>query len=51
LAEAGIDAREVADQLEREGVRKFAGPYDRLIGHIEERQTALLHHEQLHSSR
>ncbi len=36
LAERGIDLDEVSEQLEREGVRKFSEPYDRLLGVIAE---------------
>jgi transaldolase len=37
LGERGIDLELVADELEREGVKKFAEPYDHLLGVVAER--------------
>lgn len=39
LAALGIDLEAVADELEREGVRKFVEPYDALIQTLEEHRT------------
>jgi transaldolase len=38
LAAPGIELEEVADRLEREGVRKFVEPFDRLLALLEERR-------------
>lgn len=38
LDRLGIDLEQVADQLEREGVRKFIEPFDRLQGWLQERR-------------
>jgi transaldolase len=38
LAEEGIDIRQVTDELEREGVEKFAHSYDELLADIAEKQ-------------
>jgi transaldolase len=38
LAEEGIDLREVTDELERDGVKKFAASYDELLHDIAEKQ-------------
>lgn len=42
LAEAGIDMKAVTDQLEREGVDKFAQSFDALIQGIAEKRAAML---------
>jgi transaldolase len=41
LEEAGISLKGVTDQVLREGVQKFADPFDRLIHAIEARQEAI----------
>ena len=38
LARVGIDLEEVAQQLEKEAVRKFVEPFDKLQGWLEERR-------------
>jgi transaldolase len=38
LEKLGIDLDRVADQLEKEGVRKFIEPFDKLQGWLEERR-------------
>ncbi len=41
LAEAGIDMKQVTQQLEDDGVRLFAASYDSLIASLEEKRKAL----------
>jgi transaldolase len=38
LERLGIDLDQVAEQLEKEGVRKFIEPFDKLQGWLEERR-------------
>jgi transaldolase len=38
LAAAGIDLKEVTDELEADGVKKFADSFVQLLGTIEERR-------------
>jgi transaldolase len=45
LAELGIDLEEVTQQLLDEGVRKFAGPFDKLIENITAKQVEFLRAE------
>ncbi len=40
LPELGIDMEDVGDQLEKEGVEKFADPFNKLLGAIEEQRKA-----------
>ncbi|MDM7998501.1 MAG: transaldolase [Dehalococcoidia bacterium] len=42
LAEAGLDLAAITQQLEDEGVRKFADSYDRLLAAIEQKRDAAL---------
>jgi transaldolase len=42
LAAAGVDYDDVTDTLEREGVEKFAGAFDELLGALEEKRSALV---------
>jgi transaldolase/glucose-6-phosphate isomerase len=42
LAEAGISLKEATDTLLREGVKKFAEPFDKLLGAIEAKRQTLL---------
>jgi transaldolase len=39
LKQRGIDLEIVADELEREGVKKFAEPYDHLLSVVAQRLT------------
>jgi transaldolase len=42
LAAAGVDYDDVTDTLEREGVEKFAGAFDELLGALEQKRSALV---------
>jgi len=44
LADAGIDLRDVTDQLLREGVEKFVEPMDKLLEGIESKREAVVTH-------
>jgi transaldolase len=40
MSDLGIDAKGVSEQLEREGVKKFADPFDKLISELEKKRKA-----------
>jgi transaldolase len=42
LEEMGIDLDEAAEQLQQEGVEKFAEPFDRLLETLDRKRAALL---------
>ena len=42
LADAGVDYKDLTDTLEREGVEKFAGAFDELLGALEQKRSALV---------
>jgi transaldolase / glucose-6-phosphate isomerase len=44
LADAGIDLKDVTDQLLREGVEKFVEPMDKLLAGIETKREAIVTH-------
>jgi transaldolase len=41
LQRLGIDLKDIGEQLEREGIRKFIEPYDKLVASVAERAAAL----------
>lgn len=42
LADAGVDYKDVTDTLEREGVEKFAGAFDDLLGSLAQKRSSLV---------
>jgi transaldolase len=48
LAEVGIDLRQVTEQLEDEGIEKFAKPFNQLLAALEKKRDELAVHQELH---